>query len=432
MNSSNDIEQMQKKNKVVNRLKTYSHSFILIVIGIIIIVLIIFSCYYIFSIKKDKDNIVYPLIPTHYAIFTQLKDGRILKLGGSVPTLLESGLSAKLIPTNQSEIYNIKNRKFTVNDSAFKLNEYNVLKKQPDYNKNPHQFNHYANALLLKDGRVLIISSEENKAEIYNPDTGDVILSGNNFFQSRGYINMIEMLNNEVLIVSQNNYIIYNPKSDTINEQGTINNVNFNYLTHLVMLKNGNILITGNNIALIYNPVNNEFNHMELDYLRETNNQVLNTGIPVTLPDKTILFFGALSNSDKVLKFDEETEKFIIAGSLKQNRYSSIPLLLSNNNVFLLGTGAYGKKITLLNELKAFIKGQMYVESAKIPCEIYNTQTNTSYYTNFLPQLNISNEFVPVFLFNDEIIIIPDFSVYSKNAKYNYGTQIVEHIKIKD
>ena len=420
----NDINENDSiKTKIKNKIRFLPIKYYFL------IVIIIFTFGYIIDLKNNRidNNIVFPKYPTGESLFIQLKDENILKIGGRLtkPARLKIGANT-FITTRFAEIYNVKENNFEpIENSHFTLYKCFL----------------YADGLVLQDGRALFISSEANQMDIYDPKSKTFTLSKNVFFHHPGgSVRLIEMNNGNVFIVSGKEYIVYNPKTDEIiiHEFNNFLENNVDYLLNVINLSNGHVLITFNNGACIYNPYDNSIREVSIsNFSKRFYADTIPLGIPVKLHDNRILFFSALQGQDSVLFFNENTEKFELIGKLTKARPLSTPIVLKNNNVYIIGSHFMSNESTFISGIKEDIELILtfkdYVPPrSRVSCEIYNTTTNTSKLTNIRPHLKLSDENMQVFLYNNEVIITPSKAAYrNKQGKYNYGSHLMEHINIK-
>lgn len=390
-----------------------------------LIAIIIFTFGFITSLKNnDTDkNIIFPYFSTSDSLFIQLKDGKLLKVGGAIAQRRQRGFGVP-IRTSFAEIYNIKEKKF-----------------EPIVDSNISLGRMYSDGITLNDGRGLFINSKENKMDIYNPNSKMFTLSKNRFLNhSGGSVKLIEMNNGDVFIVSGKEYIVYNPNIDKVvihNYSKFLGNY-ADYLLHLINLSNGHVLITFNDGACIYNPYDDSIREVSIsNFAKRFYADKIPLGIPVKLHDDRILFFSALQGRDGVLFFNENTEQFELIGRLTKARPLSTPIVLKNNNVYIVGSHFMSNEGTFISGIKENIELILtfkdYVPPRnRVSCEIYNTKTNTSKLTNIRPHLVLSDEDMQVFLYKNEIIITPSNVGYkNKQGKRNYGSHLMEHIDIK-
>lgn len=243
------------------------------------------------------------------------------------------------------------------------------------------------------------------------------------------------MNNGNVFIVSGKEYIVYNPNFDKV----VIHNYNnflgrdTEILLNLVNLSNGNVLITFNNGACIYNPYDDSIKEVSIsNFAKRFYADTIPLGIPVKLHDNRILFFSALQGQDSVLFFNENTEKFELIGKLTKSRPLVTPIVLKNDNVYIIGSNAMVNEYTFMSNIKALLQRKNHLLPERVTCEIYDTKTNTSKLTNIRPHLKLSDENMQVFLYNNEVIITPSRAAYRNNqGKYNYGSNLIERINIR-
>lgn len=169
-------------------------------------------------------------------------------------------------------------------------------------------------ATLLKDGRVLITGGHKGRraaitiyssAEIYNPATG-VFTSAADLTVKRHKHDAIMLDDGRVLIIggsderdSRGAYStveIYNPKTNSFTKIGDMNLSRYKLQGTTVLLKNGKILIAGGaNRAEIYNPAKNTF---EIAGGKFETARLFATA--TLLPDGRVLIVGGYDNSNAV------------------------------------------------------------------------------------------------------------------------------------
>lgn len=414
----NDInENDSTKTKIKNKIRFLPIKYYLI------ISIIIFIFGYISSFKSNNidDNIIFPNHLTYESLFVQLNDEFFLKVGGHIACRPSIRINMPL-KTNFAEIYNVKEKNF-----------------EPIENTN---FSFYRGANLLADGivlqdrRALFINSDDNKMEIYDPISKTFTLSNNVFFHhAGGSVRLIEMNNGNVFIVSGKEYIVYNPKTDEIiiHEFNNFLGNHVDYLLNLINLSNSNVLITFNNGACMYNPYDGSIRQISINnFSKRFYADTIPLGIPVKLHDSRILFFSALQGQDSVLFFNENTEKFELIGKLTKSRPLVTPIVLKNDNVYIIGSNAMANEYTFMSYIKALLLRKNHLLDERVTCEIYDTTKNTSKLTKIRPHLKISDENMQVFLYDNEIIITPSGTGYiNKQGKYSYGSHLIERINIR-
>lgn len=289
---------------------------------------------------------------------------------------------------------------------------YSLIPKHNMFVKGPSMCYPHSAAVMLQDGRVLVVGGNHAEAEIYDPKKNKFFLTGRmNYVRQRGATATL-LKDGRVLIAGgevqskgekQDNTIIfkgglkqypiapaeiYSPKTGKFS---IINSMKIPRQGHTAtLLPGGNVLIIGGHakeeFALAieeFNPKTNEFKVIS----KMSNPNFLHNS--VLLPNNTILIAGQPNNDNEeyFIKI-YDIEKNDITNLIKaENRQSfSTTTLLNDGNVLIAGgTGSHGK-----DNIKNAVK--------------YDFKTNTS--TN-IPGMNIGRSaHTATLLPNGKVLII--------------------------
>lgn len=293
---------------------------------------------------------------------TLLKDGRVLITGGyrSIRMKHPEHENVTSIPrlhydSKTAEIYDpVKNKFIKIGD---------MLK---------HRESH--KAVLLNDGRVLIIGGDNRKENLYNIVT-EIYDPDKNKFEKTGSLNKVRggfqatLLDDGGVLITggawksrSKAFEVYNPETGMF----SLFDEMLEYRTHhkAFRLKNGNVLIAGNrDVNCIDYRMYEIYDYRSNRFIKA--NQMINnreTARFILLKDNKLLVLGGNRDSVDGEIFDPNTMKsklvkFKFFGHNSESHKDFIkshrPLLLRNGNVILIGIGSTDSiKIISLNKLR--------------------------------------------------------------------------------
>ena len=190
---------------------------------------------------------------------TMARSGHVAVLLNNGKVLLAGGIGTDWTFLDSAEIYDPASNTFTQTGAMTTPRESHTL-------------------TLLKDGRVLITGGHQGRrtaitiysnCEIYNPSNGTFALAGN-LIVKRHKHDAVLLVDGRVLIVggsderdgagAYRNAEIYNPTNNTFAAVSNMNASRYKLQGTAVLLKNGKVLIAGGaNRAEVFNPTNNTF-----------------------------------------------------------------------------------------------------------------------------------------------------------------------------
>lgn len=299
----------------------------------------------IYDPNTKKFTAIGHMLRSGYKVPINLHNGKILLIGGS------GGY-----PQKGTQFYNVSTKKFEIG---------------PDLNYPRTD----ATATLLKNGKILITGGDDIyyieyakrniPNELYNPITGKFEV-GPKLNISRRYHSAILLKDGRVLIVGgvgKGGFLseaeIYNPKTNEFNLVGKMNTPKMG--PNLYLLKDGNVLASGGikdqdkgmdsifaREIELYNPKTNKFT------IIATRTSEANEPAEVLLSDDTLLFSGSQTGVGLSLRwyasseiFDPKTKKFTQGKNMNYTRSCHRETLLNDGNVLITGSYNEGRTAEL-------------------------------------------------------------------------------------
>jgi WD40 repeat protein len=297
---------------------------------------------------------------------TLLKDGSVLIAGGF------HDRDGENVFLNTAEIYNPETGEFT-----------------PTGNMTSQRVSQ--NAVLLPDGRVLIVGGWENTVrssllEIYDPETGTFSVAAHLPSHRDGTTST--MLNNGKVLITGgvrargdflDEALLFDPGNNSLTPAGDLNVPRFSHTATL--LPDGNVLIMGgesvNGIlseAEIYNPQSNTFTSVgNMNTIRYKHAAIL-------LNDGNVLVVGGSDDRDW------------------RGKYNTAEVFLTKENKFIPASTLSGERFKLSDALAPLPDGKILVAGGNKKLEVYDpvkdtfiemgTLPDNFYYTTATPLLN--------------------------------------------
>jgi N-acetylneuraminic acid mutarotase len=221
------------------------------------------------------------------------------------------------------------------------------------------------NAVLLSDGRVLLVGGWENSVrssllEIYDPETGTFSVAANLPTPRDGTTSTV-LKNGKVLITggvkSRGNFldeaVIFDPSNNSVSQAGRMNTPRFSHTA--TMLRDGRVLITGgespNGVVLtteIYDPSSNTFtNAGNMENIRYKHAAVL-------MNDGNVLIVGGSDERDW------------------SGKYNTTEVYVTSENKFIPASKLSGERFKLMDALALMSDGRVLVAGGNKIVEIYD------------------------------------------------------------
>lgn len=246
-------------------------------------------------------------------------------------------------------------------------------------------------AVLLKDGRVLIWGGSAENAEIYNPAKRKFLLIGKPVNVS-GDFTMTLLNNGKVLLVGYNKKAdLFDPKTSTFRASGSLNYPRTKHTATL--LKDGRVLIEGGQL---------------IDPDKNLNQQI----------------FKFADHSEI---YNPKTEKFEIGPKLNVPRNEHSSILLNDGNVLILGGGSENSKALDIPELYN-VKMNKFIQLKETPCSIITFGNPLPVILKngyvLIPYCTIFKKRKNIHIFNSHSSLFEDSSV-SLNPKFIGNTSVL-------
>lgn len=207
-------------------------------------------------------------------------------------------------------------------------------------------------AVKMPDGKVFVIGGlnepmvDETITEFYNPSTNTWSQGPNLLFADRNKWEAVLLNDGRVLVVGGDRIEVeaYDPADGLFHHLGNLSHIRSG--ASVTLLKNGEVLIAGG--ALPHSPFT-KYNDAEIfspddNSLRPTfnNMKVLRAGHSATLrSDGTVLLAGGLTGGSvfdlDVNLFNPNSEAFVQTNNLKNGRINHYSFLLPNDHVLIVG-----------------------------------------------------------------------------------------------
>lgn len=242
-----------------------------------------------------------------------LDDGRVLVLGGWSPTG-----DGSLPP---AEIYDPATGSFSSSGTP-----------RGDFNQ--------GTAVVLGDGRVLVIYGLSTQAEIYDPVTGEFHLTAITYPQGQDGV-AVGLADGRVMALGYDGSSgIFDPVADSFTSTAAVPSLDGVF--DAVLLETGEVLVIGGSRAVVYDPISNVF-----EAVGDLN--VPRSGHTVTrLADGRVAVIGGAELTEpydlvaQTEVYEPSTRSFIPAGSLNLPRSSHAAALLADGRVLVVGGSTPG------------------------------------------------------------------------------------------
>lgn len=382
--------------------------------------------------SKNIDNLLeYKIFPA----VIKISEDKILRIGGDITKITKDKncTSYSLCQSNTAEIYN------PVTRTSRKIKCMN------------YQRGSSLKAILLDNGKVLILGGNGRislkngeykycdfikEIEIFDPVSEKFfIVDKLNYNINKGKLCVVKLQDNKVLILGENKYSIFDAKINKIVKNGQTPFESW-YGNTGVLLNNGNVILTGR--FFIKNKTGSKI--MKSCYLYNTISDRFKLGpdMPIikTSPEPTklkngnVVYTGGFSQdidytidgeSCLVQMYDYKNNKFKIIGKLLENRLDTKPILLPNNNIYIIGTNNISKK--LVPGLFFMLKSREVAAYPNVTCEIYDINKNFSEKTDICPIIKM-NYYQPIMMQNNKILIFSELNLINEDEKKSYTSQV--------
>ena len=114
-------------------------------------------------------------------------------------------------------------------------------------------------------------------------------------------------------------------------------------------------------------------------------------------------------------------ESKVTFGKLLENRLDTKPILLPNNNIYIIGTNNISKK--LVPGLFFMLKSREVAAYPNVTCEIYDINKNFSEKTDICPIIKM-NYYQPIMMQNNKILIFSELNLINEDEKKSYTSQV--------
>jgi hypothetical protein len=205
----------------------------------------------------------------------------------------------------------------------------------------PGDFSEGGSAVALDDGRVLLVFGLSDRAELYDPTTGEITPTDVTYQQGvEGAAAQLD--DGRVLLVESNSTVgrIFDPHDGTLTPTSPM--AFMEGIPDAVLLDSGEVLLVGMNRALTYDPLDDAF--------EEVGNPVEGRdGYTIDkLADGRVIFIGGLSRDEpydlipRAVIYDPTTRTSTAAGALNIPRFGHDAVLLADGRVVVLGGSTEG------------------------------------------------------------------------------------------
>lgn len=332
-------------------------------------------------VTKKHTTTDYMLDYRHGYTATQLKDGRILIIGGS---------------DKAPEIYDPKTRKSTY------TNQTNIYR------------GYEPSSILLNDGTVLVVGGlsnntpTKNKAERYDPKTGKFkIVANTNFCEITTDISLTKLQNGDVFILCTRYGAIYSPQKGIVKIAPEIPFFTSDVATTL--LPDGKVMIVGffprsfKRLPIKDTTITNinakEYKNLNayttLIYNPESNNYVVGpqmTSKRIKIKaldgkDDQKIFFGGyrgrfdmgeIGEVNLIEEFNPKTRMFKKIGKLNETRNPYSGVVLPNGKIFFYANNV---KRSVYHPFRLKDQIEKYTNTTHPTCELFDPSTGESHYT---------------------------------------------------